>query len=199
MTGPRDLNAQIESLVTRLRRRQVVGSWSVSLESALLLRQVVSTTRWKEVKNLIKLVKDVGNKLVLAQPRELAVGNIVRRVLRLIRDVYNAEGGDEFAKIDDPLISNTKPDETDEDDEFEFEEDEERPKRPLATRQLSFYDYPSGTSGSRFFGSSSSMINLLGDNSMIPGKKASFEYDRKSYNILYIHIVWDEVIYFKDN
>ncbi|CAG8437314.1 9832_t:CDS:10 [Dentiscutata heterogama] len=92
MTGPRDLNAQIESLVNRLRRRQVVGSWRVSVETAVLLRQVVSATRWNQVETLIKVVKeDVGRRLVMAQPRELAVGNIVRRVLRLIRDVYNSE------------------------------------------------------------------------------------------------------------
>ncbi|CAG8453746.1 15259_t:CDS:2 [Funneliformis caledonium] len=91
MTGSRDLTAQIESLINRLRRRQVVGSWSVSLETALLFRQVVSVTRWSQVGTLIKLVKDVGRRLVMAQPRELAVGNIVRRVLRLIRDVYNSE------------------------------------------------------------------------------------------------------------
>ncbi|CAG8704591.1 3037_t:CDS:2, partial [Gigaspora rosea] len=89
---PRDLNAQIESLVNRLRRRQVVGSWCVSIETAMLLRQVVSATRWNQVETLIKVVKeDVGRRLVMAQPRELAVGNIVRRVLRLIREVYNSE------------------------------------------------------------------------------------------------------------
>nr|CAG8571470.1 5862_t:CDS:2 [Entrophospora candida] len=91
MTGSRDLNAQIESLVNRLRRRQVIGSLSASLETALLLRHIVSTTRWKHINVLINVIKDVGRRLVIAQPKELVVGNIVRRVLRLIRDVYNSE------------------------------------------------------------------------------------------------------------
>ncbi|RHZ65120.1 hypothetical protein Glove_319g115 [Diversispora epigaea] len=69
MTISRDLNSKIESLVNRLRRRQVVGSLSVLLETALLLRQVISATRWNQVGTLIKLVKDVGRRLVLAQPR----------------------------------------------------------------------------------------------------------------------------------
>ncbi|CAJ0647724.1 1598_t:CDS:2 [Entrophospora sp. SA101] len=84
MTGSRDLNAQIESLVNRLRRRQVIGSLSASLETALLLRHIVSTTRWKHINVLINVIKDVGRRLVMAQPKELVVGNIVRRVLRLI-------------------------------------------------------------------------------------------------------------------
>ncbi|CAJ0824314.1 21810_t:CDS:2 [Entrophospora sp. SA101] len=90
MTGSRDLNAQIESLVNRLRRRQVIGSLSASLETALLLRHIVSTTRWKHINVLINVIKDVGRRLVMAQPKELVVGNIVRRVLRLIRDIKEA-------------------------------------------------------------------------------------------------------------
>ncbi|CAI2178066.1 13061_t:CDS:2 [Funneliformis geosporum] len=73
MTGSRDLTVQIESLINRLRRRQVVGSWSVSLETALLFRQVVSVTRWSQVGMLIKLVKDVGRRLVMAQPRGVCI------------------------------------------------------------------------------------------------------------------------------
>nr|CAG8542424.1 9984_t:CDS:2 [Entrophospora candida] len=91
MTGSRDLNAQIESLVNRLRRRQVIGSLSASLETALLLRHIVSTTRWKHINVLINVIKDVGRRLVIAQPKELVVGNIVRRVLRLIRDVISKD------------------------------------------------------------------------------------------------------------
>ncbi|CAG8772093.1 1721_t:CDS:2, partial [Ambispora leptoticha] len=121
-----------------------------------------------EVEYLIKLVKDVGNKLVLAQPRELAVGNIVRRVLRLIRDCSN--GDDNFSVSDSPVVAG-KDELDDEDDEFE---EEEKPKRSYAQRQLSFYD---GGSGSRFFGSSSSMINLLGDNT-ISGMKTSLDYEK---------------------
>ncbi|CAG8552176.1 8655_t:CDS:2 [Rhizophagus irregularis] len=138
MTGPRDLNAQIESLVNRLRRRQVVGSWSVSLETALLLRQVVSVARWNQVNVLINLVKDVGGKLVMAQPRELAVGNIVRRVLRLIRDVYNSE------------VSNSNTNLTSTSEE---------------TYDLQSYSGPGSIISSSFFSSSASMINLLGDGS----------------------------------
>ena len=112
---------------------------------------------------------------------ELAVGNIVRRVLRLIRDVYVSEGGEDgFGQIE----KTTKDDQENDSDDEEMEE--EKFKRPAKPRQLSYYDYPSSTVGvstSRFFGSSSSMINLLGDNSTM-AKKTSLESDKKSHNIL---------------
>ncbi|ORY02083.1 translation initiation factor eIF-2B beta subunit [Basidiobolus meristosporus CBS 931.73] len=84
--APKDLNAQIDHFIARLKRRQVVGSWQVSVETAILLRQVVSISRWNNVDVLIATVKSVGKRLVAAQPQELAIGNIVRRVLRLIRE-----------------------------------------------------------------------------------------------------------------
>ncbi|CAB4492257.1 translation initiation factor eIF-2B subunit beta [Rhizophagus irregularis DAOM 181602=DAOM 197198] len=160
MTGPRDLNAQIESLVNRLRRRQVVGSWSVSLETALLLRQVVSVARWNQVNVLINLVKDVGGKLVMAQPRELAVGNIVRRVLRLIRDVYNSEVSNSNTNL-------TSTSEEVEDDDKDYEDDNviKSPPQKSKTYDLQSYSGPGSIISSSFFSSSASMINLLGDGS----------------------------------
>ena len=54
------------------------------------MRRIISTTRNADSERLIKRVRDVGRRLVAAQPRELVVGNVVRRVLGLIRE--EAEG-----------------------------------------------------------------------------------------------------------
>lgn len=50
------------------------------------MRQVVEQHEVTDVASLIKRVQEVGQQLTLAQPKELAVGNIVRRVLGVIRD-----------------------------------------------------------------------------------------------------------------
>lgn len=76
----------IEHLVSLLRRRQVRGPKPCALATAWLLRKVVSTTRAPEPGKLITRVQEVGRKLVDAAPRELTVGNIVRRVLGAIRE-----------------------------------------------------------------------------------------------------------------
>ncbi|ORY87690.1 translation initiation factor eIF-2B subunit beta [Protomyces lactucae-debilis] len=80
----------VETVVARLRRRQLVGSYAVASETALLLRQVVSTFRWQHIDQLIDHVRDVGSRLVTAQPRECASGNIVRQVLKMIREEHAA-------------------------------------------------------------------------------------------------------------
>ncbi|KAL0088058.1 hypothetical protein J3Q64DRAFT_1723888 [Phycomyces blakesleeanus] len=91
MLLPTALEAQVESFISRLKRRQVIGSYEVAKETAVLLRQAVSTTRWKDVNSIIETITELGGRLAMAQPKELAVGNIVRRVLKVIREVAQGE------------------------------------------------------------------------------------------------------------
>lgn len=66
MAIPRDIQLEVDALVLRLRRRQLVGSHSVALATALLMRHVVS--RWGHTQTLICGVKAVGRHLVSAMP-----------------------------------------------------------------------------------------------------------------------------------
>ncbi|KAF5389832.1 hypothetical protein D9757_003584 [Collybiopsis confluens] len=79
----------VEDLVSRLRRRQVVGSRATALETLLVLRQVVSKARFSNIDQLISIIRSVGRRLVDAQPKEHSVGNTVRKVLHHIREEYN--------------------------------------------------------------------------------------------------------------
>lgn len=47
---------------------------------------MVAKFRWTDIGRLLERIQDVGKRLVEAQPREMVVGNIVRRVLGMIRD-----------------------------------------------------------------------------------------------------------------
>ncbi|KAL8972609.1 MAG: hypothetical protein Q9183_000443, partial [Haloplaca sp. 2 TL-2023] len=76
----------IEQLTSLLRRRQICGSRSSAIATAHLLRKAVGAFRTAGVAKLIERVQSVGAQLEAAQPRELAVGNVVRRVLRVVRD-----------------------------------------------------------------------------------------------------------------
>ena len=50
------------------------------------MRKVVAAYRVTDIGKLIERVQQVGQRLTAAQPREIAVGNIVRRVLGVIRE-----------------------------------------------------------------------------------------------------------------
>ncbi|KAF3907227.1 hypothetical protein ABW20_dc0102006 [Dactylellina cionopaga] len=83
-----------EILIGLLKRRQINSSRNVAKATAKLLLRFVSQnrhTKLSEVNGLIKDVRDLGKLLIAAQPREMVIGNIVRRVLGVIRE----EGSEE--------------------------------------------------------------------------------------------------------
>lgn len=75
--------------------------------------QVVAKDKWTNVDQLIVRIRSVGSQLVTAQPRELAIGNIVRRVLGLIRDEAledrNDPGSDSLSDLNEVTPSPPSP------------------------------------------------------------------------------------------
>ncbi|KAG1224405.1 hypothetical protein G6F35_004041 [Rhizopus arrhizus] len=144
MSLPKQVETQIEDFIDRLKRRQIVGSFFVAKETAIILRQVVSMSRWRDANVLIGIVTAVGIRLASAQPNELAVGNIVKRVLKVIREVsrgdLSTDGRDDRATAtpDDSSFDEEDIEDDDEEEEKEEEEEEEeKRKRPELSTQTS--------------------------------------------------------------
>ncbi|KAI1389859.1 nagb/rpia/CoA transferase-like protein [Hypoxylon trugodes] len=90
----RPVDASVESLISLLKRRQIRGSESCAIATTHILRQVVVKDKWTDVDQLIGRIQLVGRKLVAAQPHEIVIGNIVKRVLGLIRDEASEDRND---------------------------------------------------------------------------------------------------------
>ncbi|KAJ1451818.1 hypothetical protein M885DRAFT_487284 [Pelagophyceae sp. CCMP2097] len=78
--------SQQKALVAALYRREVRGSFACALQTVALLRKLVGTCHWATAGELIRRLRQVGEALVNAQPLELAVGNMIRRVLMIVRE-----------------------------------------------------------------------------------------------------------------
>ncbi|KAL5345927.1 hypothetical protein V496_04742 [Pseudogymnoascus sp. VKM F-4515 (FW-2607)] len=87
----------IELLISLLKQRQIRNSRPCAVATAKLLRRVVSSLKWRDAEDLIRRIQDVGQRLMEAQPREMVVGNIVRRVLGLIRDEIMEERNEDVS------------------------------------------------------------------------------------------------------
>lgn len=70
-----------------LKRRQIAGSRPCAIATTHLFLKVVAESKLKKVDDLIERIRALARRLIHAQPRELVVGNIARRVLGLIREV----------------------------------------------------------------------------------------------------------------
>ncbi|KIX98249.1 uncharacterized protein Z520_06329 [Fonsecaea multimorphosa CBS 102226] len=96
------LDTSTTYLVSLLKRRQIRGSKRCAVVTTLLLLRTVEVTKQADSVRLIQRVTEVGKKLIEAAPHEPAVGNIVRRVLGIIReededDAAGTKGGDELS------------------------------------------------------------------------------------------------------
>lgn len=95
------LDESVADIPRLLKRRQIRHSRSCAVATAYLLLRVISAFRTTDANKLIERVQNVGRRLVAAQPREMVVGNIVRRVLGLIRDEAEDEREGEFSLSSD--------------------------------------------------------------------------------------------------
>ncbi|KAI1425663.1 initiation factor 2 subunit family protein [Xylaria sp. FL1777] len=96
----RPVQASVELLISLLKRRQIKGAEACATATAHILLQAVARDKWTNVDQLLGRIQLIGRKLVAAQPHELAIGNIVRRVLGLIRDEASEDRND--ASTDSP-------------------------------------------------------------------------------------------------
>lgn len=89
-----EILALVDPVVSQIKRRQIGGDKEMALAIAHLLMRVISAVRWTNPYDLISVVRRVGSVLQKAQPRDLIPGNIIRRVLAVIRDEIETENTD---------------------------------------------------------------------------------------------------------
>ncbi|XP_032965393.1 translation initiation factor eIF-2B subunit beta isoform X2 [Rhinolophus ferrumequinum] len=84
-----ELSERIESFVEALKRgggRRC--SEDMARETLGLLRRIITDQHWSNAGELMELIRGEGRRMTAAQPSETTVGNMVRRVLRIIREEY---------------------------------------------------------------------------------------------------------------
>lgn len=88
---PPDIRTIVEPVVAQLKRRQLSEDKKTAVEVSQLLMRVISAARWADPLDLIDLIRQVGIVLEKATPKDFIPGNIVRRVLALIREEIDSE------------------------------------------------------------------------------------------------------------
>ncbi|XP_035116930.1 translation initiation factor eIF2B subunit beta isoform X2 [Callithrix jacchus] len=84
-----ELSERIESFVETLKRGGGPRSSEEMARDTLgLLRQIITDHRWSNAGELMELIRREGRRMTAAQPSETTVGNMVRRVLKIIREEY---------------------------------------------------------------------------------------------------------------
>eukprot|EP01117_Protostelium_nocturnum_P013558 TRINITY_DN5067_c0_g1_i2.p1 TRINITY_DN5067_c0_g1~~TRINITY_DN5067_c0_g1_i2.p1 ORF type:complete len:196 (-),score=44.82 TRINITY_DN5067_c0_g1_i2:28-615(-) len=81
-------DSRTQEFISKLKRRQIFGSRQVAAETIEILRIALMKTKITTLRNLIEHIKGVGKILIQAQPLAFAIGNIVRKILFIVRTEY---------------------------------------------------------------------------------------------------------------
>lgn len=100
------VDTSVEQLISLLKRRQITHAQDCAEATGRLMKVLVGRYHWQDANQLLEYLQKVGRRLSDAQPREMAVANIVRRILGMIRDEVE-EDRDESAFGDSRPGSNS--------------------------------------------------------------------------------------------
>ncbi|KAF4034348.1 Initiation factor 2 subunit family [Phytophthora infestans] len=79
----------VDELVLSLKRRQLHGSYETAKMTTSVLSKVLETVEWSTAGEILEKIRQLGHMLTKAHAHELAIGNVVRRVLYIIREEHS--------------------------------------------------------------------------------------------------------------
>lgn len=82
----KEVDNDIAAFIDNLKQGRLSGSYDVAKRTVLLLKKLVSERQWTDAKTLMDIIRKDGQRLINAQPTEAAVGNMVRKVLKIVRE-----------------------------------------------------------------------------------------------------------------
>lgn len=85
------VKSQLDLIVTGLRRRQLCGGYNCAKTTVELIRSVIGQCKFTSTYNMMNAVRVIGRILMTSAPSEMTIGNIVRRVLFMIREEYSSQ------------------------------------------------------------------------------------------------------------
>uniref|UniRef100_A0A3P9LLK0 Translation initiation factor eIF2B subunit beta n=1 Tax=Oryzias latipes TaxID=8090 RepID=A0A3P9LLK0_ORYLA len=101
MPGPdkeTDLTERLEAFLSDLKRGgsgtgPLRSSAETARETTALLRRITAQARWSSAGDLMEIIRKEGRRMTAAQPSETTVGNMIRRVLKIVREEYARSRG----------------------------------------------------------------------------------------------------------
>ncbi|XP_034940580.1 translation initiation factor eIF-2B subunit beta [Chelonus insularis] len=78
-------------LVKDIHYGKLTGTYNIVVATIRILKEIISTTEWDTAKQLMELIVLNGKYIVNAIPLEASIGNMVRRILQIIREEYTSE------------------------------------------------------------------------------------------------------------
>ncbi|XP_011301306.1 translation initiation factor eIF-2B subunit beta [Fopius arisanus] len=91
LTAGKDIHRGALELVKNINYGKLMGTHKIVEATISVLKQIVSSSDWSTAKKLMDLITLNGKYMIAAVPLEASIGNMVRRILQIIREEYTLE------------------------------------------------------------------------------------------------------------
>lgn len=88
---PENINKSILKLADSIHSREIKGSYNIVVATISVFKEIINNIKWSTAKDLMDIIILNGKYLIEALPLEAYIGNMVRRILQIIREEYTSE------------------------------------------------------------------------------------------------------------
>lgn len=88
-----DIEETVQQFLHSLKKSKFEHSNEMACETVRLLEKVATNSEWEAAKDLLDIIRDTGKRLTDAQPNNTVISNMIKRVMKIIRDEYNSAIG----------------------------------------------------------------------------------------------------------
>ncbi|XP_026680379.1 translation initiation factor eIF-2B subunit beta-like [Diaphorina citri] len=79
----------VQHFIQKIKVGKLSGSFQISTETVILLKKIIEDYQWKNAREIIHLISQYGVVLSKQLALESCVTNMVRRILKIIREEYS--------------------------------------------------------------------------------------------------------------
>ncbi|CAK9808532.1 Translation initiation factor eIF-2B subunit beta [Anthophora quadrimaculata] len=90
-TKDEDISEGVLKLINDIHYGDIKGTYNIVVATISVLKEIINNAEWLTAKNLIYIITKNGKYLIEAIPLEFSIGNMVRRILQIIREEYTSE------------------------------------------------------------------------------------------------------------
>ncbi|XP_078033423.1 eukaryotic translation initiation factor 2B subunit beta [Augochlora pura] len=86
-----NIHESVLKLIDDIRYGDIKGTYNIVVATMSVLKEIINNSEWTTAKNLMDVIRRNGKYLVESIPLESCIGNMVRRILKIIREEYTSE------------------------------------------------------------------------------------------------------------
>ncbi|KAL6260212.1 hypothetical protein P5V15_007747 [Pogonomyrmex californicus] len=87
-SSPESINESVLQLIDNIHHKEIKGTHNIVVATISVLKEIINNIEWSTAKDLMDIIRQNGRYLEKTFPLEACIGNMIRRVLHIIREEY---------------------------------------------------------------------------------------------------------------